>query len=478
MNVTTAKVVAPLVLFGTIAYTVFYAFVVFPAISIATAGGTERPPEKAKALENPKAPEEPKSEIVMSPGMRITATTPVGTMTITAEDELTRSYTWEGATRSVVMGRRPVRWYGSLGIAWLGPGDHWKEHHGITRGVLEEGQQHLETTEEALKWIRSEQVKQFARPLVYRDDGLVVGWSKTLSRSQLNVEVWQIYINGEKPKRLAGSQNQAIVVTMVKPEGVNSLLVEVVRKNDLAAVKAVLNQGADPNARSAGSPVLRLAASGGSAPIVQALLDKKADPDEKGPEGFTALMEAAKTGRIEVVQILLAHRADVNATLDSGMEQGATALILAAWNGQTAVVRALLEEGAKVNAQEADGRSAIHLAALEGHKDVVELLLRKGAAVDSRDWFGTTPLMLASMSGRLDMVKLLVHQGADVNARDDKTRALYAQAAFMGNTAQQRQIERSRKLGVLHQDGRSALSLATLSGNKQLVEFLQQAGAK
>ena len=44
-----------------------------------------------------------KNEMAMSPGMKITATTPNGTITITAGRGLKRSYTWESATRSVEM---------------------------------------------------------------------------------------------------------------------------------------------------------------------------------------------------------------------------------------------------------------------------------------------------------------------------------------------------------------------------------------
>ncbi len=50
------------------------------------------------------------NEVVMSPGMRITAVTPAGTITITAGKGLKRSYTWEGATRSVEMLPREKRW--------------------------------------------------------------------------------------------------------------------------------------------------------------------------------------------------------------------------------------------------------------------------------------------------------------------------------------------------------------------------------
>jgi len=74
--------------------------------------------------------------------------------------------------------------------------------------VVEEGRQHFETEDEALRWLAA---RSFM-PYVYRSDGLVVGWSKTPARRQLNVEVWQIIIKGEKPIDLPGSQDDKIRV--------------------------------------------------------------------------------------------------------------------------------------------------------------------------------------------------------------------------------------------------------------------------
>ncbi len=144
---------------------------------------------------------------MMSPGMGIIANTTQGQIVIVAGDGFVRSFTWEGATRSVELYPRHSRWYGSLGLYFPGPGDHWAEHRGITRGVLEEGVQHFGTLPEAIHWIENQSV-----PCVYRDDGLVVGWSKTPERRQLNVEVWQILIAGKKPTQLPGSQNERITV--------------------------------------------------------------------------------------------------------------------------------------------------------------------------------------------------------------------------------------------------------------------------
>jgi hypothetical protein len=153
-----------------------------------------------------------RNEIVMSPGMKITAETRVGKITITSGKGLKRSYTWEGATRSVEMWTRDERWYGSLGLYFPGPDEHWEEHKGITRGVVEEGQQHFKTAAEARKWLAGRKYM----PYVYRGDGLVVGWQKVPARKQLNVEVWQIYINGKKPAKLDGSQDDKIKVEKPK----------------------------------------------------------------------------------------------------------------------------------------------------------------------------------------------------------------------------------------------------------------------
>src|SRR5688572_17793478 len=69
-----------------------------------------------------------KNEIVMEPGSRLTATTPIGKIIIDAGRGLRRSYTWDGATRFVEMWPRDKRWYGSLGIYYPGLGNHWREH--------------------------------------------------------------------------------------------------------------------------------------------------------------------------------------------------------------------------------------------------------------------------------------------------------------------------------------------------------------
>ena len=90
---------------------------------------------------------------------------------------------------------------------------------------------------------------------------------------------------------------------------VNARLIEAVRKGDTATVQALLDQGADINAKS--------------------------------EEGWTALIWAAQQGHTDTVQTLLAHGADVNAKDDHGW----TTLMRAAVWGHSDVVTAAATAG-------------------------------------------------------------------------------------------------------------------------------------
>src|SRR5258705_487843 len=64
------------------------------------------------------------------------------------------------------------------------------------------------------------------------------------------------------------------------------------------------------------------------------------------PEGETALMTAARTGKVEAMKVLLAHGANVEAR--EGWKQQ-TALMWAAHEGNTEAATVLLEAGAKIS---------------------------------------------------------------------------------------------------------------------------------
>lgn len=174
--------------------------VVLEPVATTTAPSPPRPSELAR------------TEFAMLPGETITATTDSGTVAIHADDRLKRSYSWAGATRSLTTWPRDERWYGSLGVYFPGPGRHWEPHNGITRAVVEEGQQHFSSVEEAIDWVHKRE-KLESMAYVYTPAGLVVGWKTVPDREQLHVDVWQLLINGKKPVDIPGASSTAIRVT-------------------------------------------------------------------------------------------------------------------------------------------------------------------------------------------------------------------------------------------------------------------------
>src|SRR5262245_64520830 len=79
----------------------------------------------------------------------------------------------------------------------------------------------------------------------------------------------------------------------------------------------------------------------GDAATVTALLDKGADVNAKFRYGATALFKAAERGNPEVVKVLLTHGADVTV---KDTFYGATAMTWALDNGHTEVVRLILQK--------------------------------------------------------------------------------------------------------------------------------------
>lgn len=69
----------------------------------------------------------------------------------------------------------------------------------------------------------------------------------------------------------------------------------------------------------------------------------------------TPLMEAASAGHVDIVRLLIAHHADVNAVSGSGN----TPLMYACAGGHEECVRALLESGANVEDHNENGHTPL-----------------------------------------------------------------------------------------------------------------------
>ena len=141
---------------------------------------------------------------------------------------------------------------------------------------------------------------------------------------------------------------------------------------------------------------------------IQALLDQQPElVASHDMYGFTPLHFAAIKGQEELVQLLLAHKADIEAQTSSGT----TALNLAARNGRKTVVELLLANKANINATDNNGWTPLHTAAAMDRKEVVELLLMRGADVNAKDRSGGTPLRRATANKHPDIAQLIRQHG-------------------------------------------------------------------
>jgi ankyrin repeat protein len=158
-------------------------------------------------------------------------------------------------------------------------------------------------------------------------------------------------------------------------------LVEAARRGDVAAVRTLLQGGANPSAAQG--------------------------------DGLTALHVAAEVGNLEIARMLIAGRADIEAKSRLG---GYTPLHLAAGNAHTEVVRALLQARANPRAVTTTGGvTPLHLAAKALNGELaVRALVEAGAPVNALErTSGQTPLMCAAGYGRAAAVRELLRAGAD-----------------------------------------------------------------
>jgi len=189
-----------------------------------------------------------------------------------------------------------------------------------------------------------------------------------------------------------------------------------------AMVELLLKAGSSPNTAlgyggedATSEPPLHMAVASGNVEIVKILLKHKATIERRDTYSETALHDAAGAGNAEIVKLLIGAGANVNARqlgfslpCGSGNEEipsQNTPLHFAAASGNPATIKALVDAGAKIDAVNLNGSTPLMslveeplYTSIEEESRLknTEALLATGANVNLRDKKGRTVLDLAT----------------------------------------------------------------------------------
>ncbi|XP_063237015.1 E3 ubiquitin-protein ligase MIB1 isoform X2 [Bacillus rossius redtenbacheri] len=221
--------------------------------------------------------------------------------------------------------------------------------------------------------------------------------------------------------------------------------------------------------------LVKTAANGDAQRCEESLKRPDADPDGVFA-GHTALQAASQNGHLEVIKILLRHRADV----EIEDKDGDRAVHHAAFGDEPGVMELLAHAGADLNARNKRRQTALHIAVNKGHVGVVKTLLELGCHPSLQDSEGDTPLHDAISKKRDDMLTLLLDHNADIMLTNNNGFNALHHAALRGNPSAMRilllKLPRPWIVDEKKDDGYTALHLAALNNHVKVAELLVHQG--
>lgn len=271
---------------------------------------------------------------------------------------------------------------------------------------------------------------------------------------------------------------------------------------NVEAIKLLLEGGAgDPLVVTfKGLTLIQFAACYGDLNVLQVLLDAGLGSDtDKGP---TLLHHACVGGHADVVRMLLAQGANVNAIHDSlgvlhaaafyghfdvselllneGLDLNTamkTPFHIAAGPRSVGMVRFLLKCAAKTSSVDRESQLVpLHATVTRDHSFVAKLLIDQNHAfgVNARTSDGSTPTHLAARKGHLELIQLLIKYGADVSMANDSGNTPLHDAAYSGNEETVRLlIKQEAKHSIISDDCFAAMYNNACSGGiVEIVRFL------
>ena len=204
---------------------------------------------------------------------------------------------------------------------------------------------------------------------------LIVLLSFTLTWSSVQAAAYDDLIRAAEMGDARGIErllDRGMDVNTTDPKG-NTILMIAVREGQRDVVWALVRRKANANKRNQfGDTALMMASLKGDREIARMLIEFGGA--EVKHSGWAPIHYAAFEDREEMIRYLIAKGADKDALAPNGY----TALMLAARSGHTDAARALLQADVDINLRSPEGETALRIARQRNHGQVVDLIRRAG----------------------------------------------------------------------------------------------------
>ena len=250
-------------------------------------------------------------------------------------------------------------------------------------------------------------------------------------------------------------------------------------EESLYFVNQLLDCGADVNSTEqfSGESALHAACGRGTLSCIKVLLEHGIDVNIRNQEGMVALHLAAKSGDDEVVKALITNKPALNVQDSTGLSP----LLAAIDRDNTSTALLLLQHGADVNFQDSNGMTALHWASARGDLEIVQKLMEHKASAgckslctlvmkpDDRDpsWKLLPHVRHSTPEPSLSFYNChgaVIHLFTAHEPRDHEIFTTWEASLWW---------EKATRLGCkIWSQGMTALDIALLHGNKQIISLL------
>ena len=221
----------------------------------------------------------------------------------------------------------------------------------------------------------------------------------------------------------------------------------------------------------AGTTALMVASYRGDTDILQLLIASKANLNLQTSTGWTALMYATLLGNGRVIDLLLERNADIDKKKFSNQ---ATALTYACSTGDTMAVKKLMKKYNDLGEKEL-GPTPLYVASQNGQLPIVEQLLKTKVDPNIKMDNGETPLYIASKNGYLRIVKQLLKARAHPDLSDSSGQAPLHHACLNSFLPiVQELLQENANPNIATDDGVTPLHFACQISHLPIVEELLQ----